>query len=98
MMISVRIPMLALPMLLGISISLAGIIDEKVGLTMSLHPFVLGQHTKYIRKALRAHRNRYNLITGGVVITMKDAFKICIPNSITLPTTFIMARVIISLT
>ena len=62
-------------------------------LTTVLHPFVLGKHTSTVRKFLRGQADQYSMVASGEgALSLADIEIQSVPDGVTLPLNFSMAR------
>ena len=77
---------MASPVLLNITVDLFAEMGYKYGLSAVLHPFMLGQHTAAVIKALRACREYYNIVVGRTETMVEDVVHMRAPESVALTT------------
>ena len=90
--------MVVSPTLIRIAVMIAIRLEYKDDLTTGLHPFRLGQHMTAARKVLCAPSKNYNLVAGRTGTIVVDTVKTSISDSVKLPTTLSMTRLILSRT
>ena len=86
-------PTIATPSLLKLVLALGFRMESRDDLTTGLHPFFLGQHMATVRKFLCGQADRYAMVASGTgAPSLADVEILSIPDGVTLPRNFSMAR------
>ena len=87
-------PIIVIPILLNMSLSLGFSLDQRNDLGTELHQVCLVHNTSDARKFLKARVNQHQAIAGGVVApTLADTAYLTVPDRVTLPENLAMAQI-----